>query len=201
MARRPLTTALARMIGEALTAEGFQTVPDGLRWWLRSDLGDFAVIDVQTSRALPGLENCFVNVAAVPGPRYDWMRWLNPANDTGEAPGTVHWAWRDRVKEPGNAWLTLYDRATVAQVGEFVVAKLADPYVPLLRSFFDRDVLLAELAKKPATNQAVLCRSAFLAEAGDAAGADAALGPIERDDVNLARYRSWLHEYAAAHAA
>jgi hypothetical protein len=75
------------------------------------------------------------------------------------------------------------------------------PVRPLLRGFFDRGVLLAELAKKPATNQAVLNRSAFLAEAGDAAGADATLGPIERDDKHLAHYRTWLHEYAAAHAA
>src|SRR4051812_47484293 len=201
MARRPLLTAFARLIGEMLTGEGFQTAPDGLRWWLRSDLGDFAVIDVQAARGLAGPENCFVNVAAVPGPRYDFLRWLNPANDTGEAPGTVHWAWRDRVKQPGEPWLALTDKTAVGTVGQLVLERLADPYLPLLRSFFDRDVLLTELAKKPATNQARLCRSAFLAEAGDAAGADAALGPVEHDDENLARYRSWLHEYAAAHAA
>ena len=52
MARRPLLTAFARLIGEMLTGEGFQTAPDGLRWWLRSDLGDFAVIDVQAARGL-----------------------------------------------------------------------------------------------------------------------------------------------------
>jgi hypothetical protein len=198
MARRPLTAAFARVIGEMLTAEGFHEA-DGMRWWLRSDLGDFAVIDVQTSKALPGLENCFVNMAAVPGPRYDFLRWLDPSWDYGEAPGTVHGVWRDRVERPGiNPWLTLTDKASAAELGGWVVSQLRERFLPRLRNFFDRDVLLAELAKRTASREAAVYRASFLAEAGDAVAADAALGPAEDDDESMANYRRWLREYAAA---
>ena len=198
MARRPLTTAFARIIGKALIAEGFHEA-DGMRWWLRSELGDFAVVDVQTSRALPGLENCFVNVAIVPGPRYDWLKWLDLSWDSGEAPRTVHGAWRDRVDQPGRPWLTLTDKASVAELGAWMVDQLQDRVVPGLRRLLDRDGLVAELAKRTATREAAVYRAAFLAEAGDAAAAENELGPDENDDESMAHYRTWLREYAAAH--
>jgi hypothetical protein len=105
MARRPLTTAFGRVIGATLTAGGFREEP-GLRWWERSALGDFAVVEVQRSRDLSGLENCFVNVAAVPGPWYAWMKWIDPAEDVGEAPGASSAIWFSRVQPRGSGWLT-----------------------------------------------------------------------------------------------
>jgi hypothetical protein len=128
------------------------------------------------------------------------MRWLNPANDCGEGPSETFGVARDRVLPPGTPWLSLTDKESVAELGAWVVGQLADPVLPLLRRRFDRDVLLAKLAEQPAKGQAVTLRAAFRAEAGDAAGADEALGPPDEDDENMARYRTWLHEYAAAHA-
>jgi hypothetical protein len=197
MARRPLTAAFGRMIGAMLTAEGFHE--EELRWWQRSELGDFAVVDVRTSGAVPGSENFFVNVATVPGPLYAWMRWLNPVNDYGEGPTSTLGVLRDRVLLPGSPWLSLTDKASVSDLGAWIVAQLADPVLPRLRRRFDRDVLLAELDKQPGSGHSVMLRAAFRAEAGDAAGADEAFGPQDEDDQNMTRYRTWLHEYAATH--
>jgi hypothetical protein len=68
MARRPLTAAFGRVIGATLTAEGFREEPR-LRWWERSALGNFAVVEVQLSRDLPGLENVLTQTFTAVKPR------------------------------------------------------------------------------------------------------------------------------------
>jgi hypothetical protein len=197
MARRPLTAALGRTIGTVLTEQGFES--DGLVWWLRSELGDFAVVDVQASRSLPGTENCFVNVASVPGPLFDWLRWLDP-DDYGDVPDASSGVLHERVQPPGVGWLSLTSPAAQADVGAWVAAELTDQVLPRLLRRFDRAVLLAELDRQPASGHSVMLRAAFRAEAGDMAGADEAFGPADEDDENMARYRTWLHEYAASRA-
>jgi hypothetical protein len=71
-------------------------------------------------------------------------------------------------------------------------------FLPRLRGYFDRDVLVTELAKRTATRDAETLRAAFRGEAGDVDGQDAELGP---DDVNMAWHRRWLHEYAEDNSA
>jgi hypothetical protein len=194
MARRSLTAALGRRIGAVLTADGFRE--EGLRWFQRSELGDFAVVEIQPSRGLPGLENCFVNAGSVPGPWDVWGRWVFPDLERGESPHVGDGVLDERVQPSGTAWLSLVDSESVTTIGDWLVGELADSVVPRLRRRFDREVLLSEIL--PATGNEELLRAAFRAEAGDAAGADAVLVPAEEDDENMARFRRWIHEYAAA---
>jgi hypothetical protein len=128
-----------------------------------------------------------------------WGRWVFPDLERGESPHVADGVLHERVQPPGTAWLSLQDNESVTTIGDWLIGELTESVVPRLRRRFDRDVLLSEIL--PTTGHEELLRTAFRAEAGDAAGAHAVLGPAEGEDENMARFRAWIHEYAVANAS
>jgi hypothetical protein len=173
-----------------------------MRWWYRSALDDWAIVEIQKACANYETERFHVNLATVLGP---WRKWLyseypNAQDARREIPTGASAIILDRLSpqqmDQYGGW-GLADQASAVAAGEFAARELASIAIPRLKRRLDRDSLLAELEAKG--RPTARFRAAFLAQAGDVAGAEAAMAnDTIVDDAD--RIRRWLREYAAEHA-
>jgi hypothetical protein len=203
MARNPRTAAFCRVVGGVLLANGFEQEKNGRHWWLCSESGDYVSVAVQISTRF--LRVVYVNIAVVPGSTFAFVKWLWPNTESvaGEGPLPEAGYLLERVRpveapRDTNLMLSTVERAE--QLGAFVARDLADAVLPRFLRYLDRDALLETLDSMAAMAEVALrLRAGFLAETGDAEGADRAYGSADEDDEYQAPYREWLREYAAAH--
>ena len=209
MARNPRKAAFCRILSATLTAHGFEEGDGGRAWWLRSELGDYIAVNVQSSNNSANV--VYVNIAVVPKPQLEYNRWLArrlwPDNEAAahQGPDPSIGYLSERVNPVDAPDTRPWDHALhtvelARHIGALVARDLADPIVPRFRRYLDRDMLLSTLDRMGAmAGVARWLRAAFLAETGDVEDADRVYGPADEDDENQARQRQFLREYALAH--
>jgi hypothetical protein len=187
MPRRSLIDAVADTVEERLRAEGLAR-QDRI-FYLGNDLGDYALVELQGSSPLPGMERFLVNVAAAPAPIVDWVAALSGKRRAGRGvPVAADGLFIERVAAPGGGphgmgW-TVTDAASAVVTGGLLTDLLLAGPVKLLRGLVDRDRLRAELARR---NRLAPDIEAALA-AGD--------GPGERFEELLRRAVAWKDDSA-----
>lgn len=144
--------ALLRTLKKQLGELGFEA--DGPRFFMRSEHGDFAIIELQKSVGgyAGGLDDFLVDLAVVPAPWLDWMRTRFPGSRTSwtTCPDQASGMWRDRLRpDPNSSW-DVWPLADGSREGGVATANLIAERVrastgPLLRSLLERGNLLAKV--------------------------------------------------------
>jgi hypothetical protein len=192
-----------------LAADGF--VPDGPALYVRSDVGDYVIVELQRSRGTwPDLiPRIFVNMAAVAAPWWDWMRTLHPApKQRGTAhPRSAHGMWHHRLHHdtggrfPDQTWMpTDATKEAGAALGRLIALHLRHEWLPLLLSMLDRDTLMAQFASYSPRGSASY-RTAMLADAGPSVELDELLAEFEPPDQYSLPFVQWARGYAAGDRA
>jgi hypothetical protein len=154
--------ALLRTLKLQLAELGFSS--DGPRYYLRSDAGDFAVIEMEQSVSgwAGGANEFFVNLAVVPAPWLDWMRTRFPhaRSSWTRCPDHASGMWRERLPEPTSTWevwtLTDHTADGGTTTANAVARAVRSHAAPLLRTLLIRGNLLAEVENTWAYRAALL---------------------------------------------
>lgn len=146
--QQALRTALREVLGPSARSHGYKgTAPT---WRKSSDVGDWAVVNVQSS-AWSSSESlrCVVNIAFAPEP---WLRW-NREGLGSAVPKTVSESlglYRQRLHPEGTPeetddwWEISDDESAHASCNDMIV-QLEHAGWPILDGFFSRDALLTKI--------------------------------------------------------
>src|SRR4051812_28265624 len=100
MPRRSLIDAVAEIVEQRLRAEGLAR--QERVFYLSNEFGDYALVELQESARLPGMERFLVNVAAAPAPIVDWVATLAGARRAKRGvPAAADGLFIERVAAPG----------------------------------------------------------------------------------------------------
>jgi Domain of unknown function (DUF4304) len=144
--------ALLRELKKQLGELGFEA--DGPRFYLRSEHGDYAIIELQKSVGgyAGGLDDFVVDIAVVPAPWLDWMRTRFPESRTSwtACPDQASGMWRDRLRpDPNSSWdvwaLGVGGREGGIRTANQIAERVRTSTGPLLRSLLKRGNLLAKV--------------------------------------------------------
>lgn len=153
--REDLRDALKNIVGPFLRSEGFRgSAPV---WRLKTDQGDFAIVDVQRSKwsTLDQVE-CTINLAVVPGPWWDWQRhWRKGISvvEGSDRPSEGHGLYRSRLHPTGAAggadtWWRIRNASDASSAADDMVDQLGANGLPALRLMLDRDSMVAALRQR-----------------------------------------------------
>jgi Domain of unknown function (DUF4304) len=150
-AQDELKVAMRTLVGPWLRSRGFKG--SGNTWRLKSDRGDFAIVNVQTSQFSTRDELTFaVNMAVAPEP---WLSWnafrtypgtdpkylLRPNPSKPRAEGV----WAGRLQpggnKPGSEWWIVSDESTAIAAANDVILQLDRAGLPWLRRLLDREAI------------------------------------------------------------
>ena len=204
MAASATVRAVLGELRDSLAEDGF--VADGTRLFARSDRGDYVLVQVEKAVGVYGdrLEHVLVDLAAVPGPWWDWV-WTGSAElrKRGVAhPSWHHGMWKLRMHSVGG----VHDDGTWAPgdaskqaatvLGREIARRLRSEWLPLLLSLLDRDTLMAQFATRgPAVIRTY--RTALLADAGPSPELEQLLAEFDTNAANEQRFVQWARDYAA----
>jgi hypothetical protein len=209
-ARASLSGALRNIVGPAARAAGYKG--SGTTWRSASSLGDWAVVNVQSSSwSTAGSLRCVINLAVAPAPWLDWMReWR------GSLPKSVNESlglYRDRLHPAGSpagadVWWQVSTEEDARVAAADMVVQLADHGWPALARLLNRQALLDSVRSRDlghmkgdhevffARAEAVLIadegRSALLEELLERSTASA----IPSQQANAAKFAEWVRARA-----
>lgn len=145
-AQEALKTALRDILGPAARSHGYKgSAPN----WRKSESGDWAIVNVQSSSWSSAEQlQCVVNLAFAPEP---WLRWS--AQRLGRAPKAVsesYGLYRERLHPEGtpagaDGWWEVVDDASARTVVADMCAQLERAGWPVLDEMFSRGALMARL--------------------------------------------------------
>ncbi len=204
MAGSPAVRAAFAELKKSLAGSGF--VADSPTLYIRSDLGDYVLVEFQRSQQVwpDRLPRIFVNMAAVPAPQWDWLKTLYPTRHPGAThPCAADGVWHRRLQHdigsdfPDDRWTpSANTREAGTAMGQDMAVHLQTE-LPLLLSLLDRETLMTQFA---GYNMHELHRleARMLADTGPSADLDNLLERFEPDD-NTRRFVQWARRYAAGH--
>ncbi len=142
-----LKAALRDVVGPAARAHGFQgTAPS---WRRCSELGDWAVVNVQSSQySRADALHCVLNVSVAPEP---WLSWL--AARDGRSPkqvGETYGLYRERLHptgtpEPIDGWWEIHHDDEAPGVATDMLRQLDAHGWPILERLLDRRAMLDQV--------------------------------------------------------
>jgi hypothetical protein len=194
----PITTRAARAALQSdLAVDGF--VSCGASLCARSELGDWVVVDLKAARGFTygGISSVYVDMGAVPGPWWDWLRTADPTAKRAHPVSTDGYSvWWVRAhhgtwpEEPHPAVWTPADNTKEAgtELGHRIGHYLRQNQQPPFPALLNRQTLIARVT--PASAQMV--RAALLADAGPSAELDDLLEMIDHSD-----FIRWARNYEA----
>ncbi|HTJ38346.1 MAG TPA: DUF4304 domain-containing protein [Dactylosporangium sp.] len=201
MRRKSLVDIVADVVGERrLRAEGFAR--QGRTFYLTNDSGDYALVEIQGSSRLPGMELFYVNVGVAPEPLVDRVTTVFGSKLAKHGvPGTEYGLLLERVKAPGGGpqglgW-TVSDAQSAAATGELVADLLIALPVGSLRGLVDRDRLRDEIAARNRLTPDV--EAALAARDGPGERFEALLRRAAEWKTDSADFLAWARQYAARH--
>lgn len=193
-AQDALRRALRDTVGPALRSAGF--TGSAPTWRLRTDVGDWAVVNVQSSpwSTRDGVR-CIVNIAVAPEPHLAWQAHRRdhlPSPHDYRTTKVVEsdGLFRDRL-EPGSKpdgageqWWEVVDDETARSVVGDIVLRLERTELPRLTSLLDRERMLAAVRAHDLgdvrgdgwTRYFLEAEAILLADRGPSAELDTALG-------------------------
>lgn len=145
-AQQALKTALRDIVGPAARSHGYKgSAPN----WRKSSLGDWSVVNVQSSSWSSAERlQCVVNLAFAPEP---WLRWTTER--LGRTPKAVPESlglYRDRLHPEGtpagsDGWWEVVDDASAREAAADISTQLDRAGWPVLDQMFSREALMARL--------------------------------------------------------
>jgi len=211
-AQAALRAALRDIVGPAARAAGFKG--SGSAWRSANSQGDWAVVNVQSSRwSTAESVRCVINLAVAPAPWLDWLR-----ESLGSLPKSVTESlglWRDRLHPAGtpagtDRWWQISSDSDARAAAADMVIQLADHGWPALTRLLNRQTLLnsirsGDLGFWKAEHFDVLfaqAEAALIAEDGPSARLDELLdratthaNPAQQ--ANTAKFAAWARARAA----
>ncbi len=210
-AQAALRAALRDVVAPAASAEGFKgSAPT---WRMTNALGDWAVVNVQSS-AYSTAESlrCVINLAVAPAP---WLAWQQQS--LGSLPKAINESlglYRDRLHPTGtppgtDGWWEISDDRDASRAATDMTEQLAIHGWPSLKRLMDREALLdqirsGDLGVMKSTNFGVFFARAealLLAENGSSPRLEALLSyamanviPAQHD--NAVRFAEWVRTRA-----
>jgi hypothetical protein len=213
-AQAALRAALRDIVGPAARDAGFKG--SGTTWRATNSVGDWAVVNVQSSSwSTAGSLRCVINLAVVPAPWLDWMReWRGSLpKSIGESLGL----YRDRLHPAGgtpadiDGWWQVSDDVDARVAAEDMVVQLAGHGWPRLARLLSRKALLESIRSgdlghmraPPLDVFFARAEALLIAEDGPSAHLDelldrATTNAIPAQQANAARFAAWVRARAAS---
>jgi hypothetical protein len=198
MPRSSLIDLVADVIDNRLSSEGFTRYKK--TWFMTNDLGDYALVELQSGPRLPGMELFYVNTDVVPAPWWNWMLTVAPRR-RGEQkiPSSADGLLSDGIRAPdggpaGLGW-TVSDAEAAMHIGIMVADLLTAGPTERLRQLLDRAALRAALLERNVTTPAVV--TAFVAEEGPGEQLEESLRQFETERPDDQLFPTWARAYAA----
>ena len=211
-AQAALRAALRDIVGPAARAARFKG--SGSTWRLANSQGDWAVVNVQSSRwSTAESLRCVINLAVAPAPWLDWMR-----ESLGSLPKSVTvplGLWRDRLHPAGTLagtgqWWLIHSDSDARAAATDMTAQLADHGWPALTRLLNRQALLDSIRSgdlgfwKGEHFDALFAQAeaVLIAEDGRSARLDdlldrATTSTTPAQQASAAKFVAWAHARAA----
>lgn len=210
-AQAALRAALRDIVGPAARAAGFKG--SGFTWRSANSQGDWAVVNVQSSRwSTAESVRCVINLAVAPAPWLDWLR-----ESLGSLPKSVTESlglWRDRLHPAGtpagdDRWWQISSDSDAHAAAADMIVQLADHGWPVLTRLLNRQALLdsirsGDLGFRKAEHLVMLfarAEAALIAEDGPSARLDellhhATTNANPAQQANAAKFAAWARARA-----
>jgi hypothetical protein len=207
-AQAALRAALRDIVGPAARAAGFSG--SGSAWRSANSQGDWAVVNVQSSRwSTAESVRCVINLAVAPAPWLDWLR-----ESPGSLPKTVTASlglWHGRLHPAGTGrWWQISSDSDARAAAADMIVQLADHGWPALTRLLNRQALLdsihsGDLGHMKAQHFEVFFAQAeavLIAEDGPSARLDELLDRATTNanpaqQANAAKFAAWARARAA----
>lgn len=170
-------------------------------WTRTSPLGDFAIVGVQRSRASLNDEiGFYVNLAIVPLPWWDWLRFRSIAGATPQDyNGLFRWRLPHGRLEGAELWW-VGGANSAAEIGTDVSTQLQSVGLPRLSQLLDRDQLAAAIrgAEHGLRVHPDDGRAALLTDQGVTDELDELLSRMSTGPGPIEEFREWAYARASS---